>query len=89
MSNRKQRVILSNATSKIGAINASVPQGSVLGPHLFLVFINDITENIGTNIRLFADDTTLFIDFNDEAEAANNINSDLATLNKWAEQWLV
>ena len=89
LSNRKQRVILNNATSKIGTINAGVPQGSVLGPLLFLIFINDITENIGTNIRLFADDTTLFIDFNDEVEAVNNINSDLATINKWAEQWLV
>ena len=56
---------------------------------LFLVFINDITENIGTNIRLFADDTTLIIDLNDEVEAANNINSDLDTISKWAEQWLV
>ena len=43
---------------------------------LFLVFINDLTKNIGTNIHLFADDTTLFVDFNDEVEAANNINSD-------------
>ena len=89
LSNRKQREILNNATSKIGTINAGVPRGSVLDPLLFLVFINDITENIGTYIRLFADDTTLFIDFNDEVEAANNINSDLATISKWAEQWLV
>ena len=84
LSNRKQKVVIGNAFSCTG-----VPQGSVLGPLLFLVFINDITENMNPNIRLFADDTALFIDFDDESEAVDLINKDLDIINKWAEWWLV
>ena len=53
------------------------------------MFINDITENINSNIRLFADDTTLFIDFDDESEAVGLINKDVDTISKWADRWLV
>ena len=45
----------------MGFIRAGVPQGSILGPLLFLLFINDIVTNIGSNIRLFSDDTSFFI----------------------------
>ena len=89
LTNRRQRVTIGNATSHTGTISAGVPQGSVLGPLLFLIFINDIVENIGCNIRLFADDTTLFIDFHDEATGTNMINSDLLAIKRWADKWLV
>lgn len=89
LTNRKQRVVIENETSSTGTISAGVPQGSVLGPLLFLVFINDITEGIRCNIRLFADDTTLFIDFTDEATGAKLINDDLSTIKQWADKWLV
>ena len=89
LSDRKQRVVLGSATSDIGQVQAGVPQGSVLGPFLFLIFINNITENIGTNICLFADDTTLFVDFSNERDAADKINTDLNRITKWADKWLV
>ena len=89
LQNRCQRVVLGNATSDIGFIKAGVPQGSVLGPLLFLVSINDITENLSCNIRLFADDTTLFIDYESETEATNKLNVDLNKINAWANRWLV
>ena len=82
LSNRTQKVVIGNDSSCTGQIKAGVPQGSVQGPLLFLVFINDITENINSNIRLFADDTTLFIDFDDESEAVDLTNKDLDTISK-------
>ena len=61
LSDRRQRVILPGVSSEWLYIRAGVPQGSVLGPLLFLLFINDTVTDIGSNIRLFADDTSLFI----------------------------
>ena len=67
-----------------------MPQGSVLGPLLFLVYINDITENIDSHIKLFADDTSLFITIDsNEQEQTSQLNRDLAQISKWAETWLV
>lgn len=89
LSNRKQRVILPGATSGWADIHAGVPQGSILGPLLFLLFINDIVLDIGSNIRLFADDTSLYIVVDNPVTAANCLNIDLETISKWAETWLV
>ena len=61
LSQRKQRVLYANSTSSWSNISAGVPQGSVLGPLLFRVYINDIIDNINSEIRLFADDTSLYI----------------------------
>jgi hypothetical protein len=89
LSHRQQRVVINGEHSSWGHIKAGVPQGSVLGPLLFLVYINDITENINTNIRLFADDTTLFVTVDDPVESNNILNADLSTLREWANKWLV
>ena len=56
---RKQRVVLNGQVSTWKNINAGVPQGSILGPLLFFIFINDLTEDLTTNVQLFADDTSL------------------------------
>ena len=61
LSDRKQRVVLNGQESAWLPLHAGVPQGSILGPLLFLVYINDLTENISSNTRLFAEDSSLFI----------------------------
>ena len=61
LSNRRQKVVFPGESSNWKFIFAGVPQGSILRPLLFLLCINDIVKNMGSNIRLFADDTSIFI----------------------------
>ena len=82
---RKQRVNGQVSTWK--NINAGVPQGSILGPLLFLIYINDLTEGLTTNAKLFADDTSLFSVVNDTQTSANDLNKDWEIINIWAFQW--
>ena len=89
LTNRKQRVVLPGAVSDWIFIHAGVPQGSILGPLLFLVYINDITLDIGSNIRLFADDTSVYIVVDDSVTAAACIYTDLGRITQWAATWLV
>ena len=89
LKNRLQRVLIKGQASEWGEIKAGVPQGSVLGPLLFLIYINDIVNGIQSNIRLFADDTTLFISVEDPDNAALQMNNDMETIKSWADQWLV
>ena len=57
LNDRKQRVVLNGQFSTWKSVNAGVPQGSILGPLLFLIYINDLTEGLSSNAKLFADDT--------------------------------
>ena len=60
LSNRYQRVVLSGQASSWAEIRAGVPQGSILGPLFFLIYINDLSENLKSTVKLFADDTSIF-----------------------------
>ena len=86
---RKQRVVLQGVESEWNYIKVGVPQGSILGPLLFLIFINDIGTEIGSSIRLFADDTSFFIIVDNPDVATKILNADLEKVAKWAEAWLV
>ena len=59
------------------------------GPLLFLVYVSDITSNIGSDINLFADDTSFLQILDDPVVAANILNEDLERLHQWASKWLV
>ena len=90
LKDRQQRVLINGIHSDWGNIEAGVPQGSVLGPLLFLIFINDITfVTKFCKIRLFADDTCLFIEVDNPNTAAESLNTDLEAINEWAKTWQV
>ncbi len=89
LSNRKQRVVYANSTSSWRHIQAGVPQGSILGPLFFLAYINDIVSAVNSNIRLFADDTSLYIIVEDPITASTTLNNDLASIHSWSQSWLV
>ena len=89
LSNRKQCVIVEGEKSSLKDIQSGVPQGSRLGPLLFLIFINDIVQDIESEILIFADDTTLLASGADPAETSAKLNRDLAKITAWAEKWKV
>lgn len=84
LSDRQQYTIVNNTESRSMKINCGVPQGSVLGPLLFLIYINDIRNAIpDENIKLYADDTNLFIHGVDRKYVFEKANMYLKLLNKW------
>ena len=84
LQNRGQRVVLNGQTSGWRKINSCVPQGSVLGPLLFLICINDIPDRIISMCKIFADDTSLFSKVSDISRSVTEFNTDLS---HWAHQW--
>ena len=87
LSNRKQRVVLNGSFSEYSNVLSGVPQGSVLGPLLFLIYINDLEKDIKSNIKFFADDTMLFSIVNNPTISGNELNHDLEIIREWAIQW--
>lgn len=89
LSCRRQCVVLRNAKSSWGVLSAGVPQGSILGPLLFLIYINDIVQDLQSNVNLFADDTSLYLVIENPQTAAQQLQSDIEIIAAWAEKWLV
>ena len=80
-------MVLNGKESNWMNLKAGVPQGSVLGPLLFLVYINDLTDNISSDIRLFADDSALFTCVKGVNQTHEKLEKDLQTVTKCAYQW--
>ncbi|KAI8502616.1 hypothetical protein Bbelb_193180 [Branchiostoma belcheri] len=90
--NRSIRVVLSGQSSTTTLINASVPQGSILGPLLFSAYIDDLEDECENPLYLYADDSNLFcvIKTGDESRAATeSLNRDLQNMSNWAVKWKV
>ena len=87
LQNREQRVVLNGESSSWLDVSAVVPQGSVLGPLLFLIYINDLPENLVSVSKLFADDTSIFSTVFNINKSSEDLNKDLTTVKNWAFQW--
>ena len=86
-SERYQRVVLNDKSSSWKPVLAGVRQGSALGPLLFLVYINDLSDNLASDVRLFADDISLFTIMYYKIVSAQVSNSDLKIIEELAYQW--
>ena len=82
LSGRFQRILLSGQTSDWETIQAGAPLGSILGPLFFLIYSNDLTDNLNSNVKLFPDDTSLFSEICDPLETANVLNNDLRKMSE-------
>ena len=80
--------MLNNTVANEGFINVGVPQGSVLGPLLFVLYIYDIADNLESLARLFADNTSLSYSSTSTIDIETKINHDLERLQGWSEKWL-
>ena len=79
-------MVINGSNSDWLSINAGVPQGSILGSLLFIIFINDIVQDIDAQIKLFADDTSLYLVVDDPIETAETLNGDLDKFHIWSEK---
>ena len=89
LENRRQQVVINGCNSSVLPVKAGVPQGSVLGPLLFLVFFNDITQGIDSTMSLFPDDSILGSIVDDPNISGQTLNKDLEKLWSWATRWQV
>ena len=83
---RKMRVTLEAESSQQVTIDSGAPQGTVLGPILFLCHINDLPDAVKSSVRLFADDCLLYREINSQNDH-NKLQKDLENLEEWAENW--
>ena len=89
LSNRRQRVVVGGKSSQYLPTFAGVPQGSILGPLLFLIFINDMTTDLQLECHQYADDTTLVYRTATPTVMHAYITNQLSILSRWAELWRV
>ena len=80
--------MLEGQKSNITNVTSGVPQGTVLGPLLFLVFINDLPECVSSSIRLYADDALLYRPVN-SPDDITALHKDLADVQEWEKKWLI
>ena len=85
---RQQRVVLNGSFSKWTSVTSGVPQGTILGPLCFLLFINDLPERVTSIIKLFADDCKLYRKIKKKSDCYK-LQQDLNQLSAWSNEWLL
>ena len=88
LTGRQQVVRVNGEISQSKPVISGIPQGSVLGPLLFILYINDLPDTIQSNILLFADDTKIFNKVSSFEDAAK-LQNDIHALNEWSDKWLL
>ena len=83
MTNHQQRVLLNGWKSQWTNFLAGVPQGSILVPLLFLIYINDLPDGLNSICKIFADDTSLYSKTNDTDMSNIDIDNDLVEISRW------
>ena len=83
LTNRQRRAVLNGKCSRWATVSAGVPRGSVLGPLFFMVYINDIGDNVRCDIKLLADDTSIFSVVQND-RSSHELNRDLERLSLWS-----
>ena len=86
LDNRHQSVIVNGSSSEPIPVSSRVPQGSVLGPFLFLIYINDLPMNVKSKVRLFADDTAIYLTISTSSQS-EILQKDLDNLECWSHKW--
>ena len=86
LTKRQQRVVLDNKASDYLPVKSGIPQGTVLGPLMFLLYINDIDQNISSTIRLFTDDCIMYRTVTTREEASS-LQYDLDKIYDWCTTW--
>ena len=87
LSSRKQRVVINGKTSEYFPVESGAPQGSVIGPLHFLIYINDLEIGIKSKVNFFADDTMIYSVVHNPTLTASVLNHDLEIISQWAHQW--
>ena len=88
LTNRSQSVIVNGECSTSVAVTSGVPQGTVLGPLMFLLFIKDMQDDLECSLRLFADDAIVYHTISQDSDTLA-LQRDLGKLGLWAEKWLI
>ena len=87
LTNRQQRVVVRGSYSKWTNVTSGVPQGTILGPILFLIYINDLPNEIVSHVKLFADDTKVYRKLSDPENDGEILQSDLNRMSEWTNLW--
>ena len=84
---RCQQVVIGNSSSSLKQVTSGVPQGSVLGPTLFILYINELPSLVKSKLVMFADDTKLYREIRDDSDTMT-LQEDLNVLETWSREWL-